>query len=82
MKKLTLSVDALRVESFPTGEADAWQRGTVRGNASESTCAQRDCECTDHTEWDASCVTCIDPTCDAACHTQVNCPTYAGYPGC
>jgi hypothetical protein len=82
MKKLKLTVEALRVESFETADQEMGRRGTVRGNASASTCAQRDCDCHDHTEWDASCATCIDLTCEAVCYTDVDCPTYPNYPGC
>jgi hypothetical protein len=33
MRKLMLDVGTLRVESFPTSEADAEARGTVNGHA-------------------------------------------------
>jgi hypothetical protein len=52
MKKLTLSLDQLRVDSFDTSAAGG-TRGTVRGE-----------QCTCHT--DCTCPGC--PTCDYTCH--------------
>ena len=37
MKKLSLDMDALRVESFPTAD-DQSQRGTVRGHVETDCC--------------------------------------------
>lgn len=83
MKKLKLTVDALRVESFETAEAELEQRGTVRGNASDSTCIERACGCAGDTEWDITCGTCkYDETCYNGCPTHFNCPTSPGYQGC
>ena len=84
MKKLKLTVDELCVESFPTGETDVLQRGTVRGNGSDSTCDQRVCTCHEDTEWDVSCGSCRPgaETCMNTCPTHLNCPTAYYYPGC
>lgn len=84
MKKLKLTVEALEVESFQTNDQDEFQRGTVHGNASDSTCDQRICECTGETEWDVSCGTCnvMEHTCANTCPTHFNCPTRYYYPGC
>jgi len=51
MKKLLLDPDALRVESFPTAEAERGDRGTVRAHFAtqghtcvlETACAGRSC---------------------------------------
>ncbi len=83
MKKLKLTVDALRVESFETADEEMEQRGTVHGNASDSTCIERRCQCFERTDWDVTCGTCgIEPTCDSACPTHFYCPTGYHYPGC
>ena len=41
MKKLTLNVDGLAVESFPTAEADEAVRGTVEAQDATVNCATR-----------------------------------------
>lgn len=82
MKKLKLTFDALNVESFETVDKDLDQRGTVRGNASDSTCVERLCGCGGETEWDITCGTCRGDTCYNTCPTHFNCPTAAGYQGC
>lgn len=84
MKKLKLTVDALRVESFQTAEQESEQRGTVRGNASDSTCIERRCGCANDSEWDITCGTCniMVETCANTCPTHFNCPTSPGYQGC
>lgn len=84
MKKLKLTVDALRVETFQVDEGDAAARGTVLANESDSTCVQRKCGCGGQTEWDLTCATCrVDQdTCYAGCPTYRNCPTGPDYPGC
>jgi hypothetical protein len=41
MKKLTLDVDALAVESFPTAEVDAGARGTVEAAEATVNCVTR-----------------------------------------
>jgi hypothetical protein len=64
--KLSLRLDALRIDSFTTGAAGAGPRGTVRANqeptevgayaatrAGEATCAYNTCSC--WTWYDASC---------------------------
>ncbi|HEY0020667.1 MAG TPA: hypothetical protein VGC13_30490 [Longimicrobium sp.] len=84
MKKLKLTVDELHVESFRTDDEEAFPRGTVHGNASDSTCMQRICECSGDTDWDVSCGTCnaVEYTCYNTCPSHFNCPTAAGYQGC
>lgn len=84
MKKLKLTLDALKVDSFQTDEADAEGRGTVNGHQSDSTCLQRVCTCRDETEWDMSCGSCVQygETCYNTCPTYLNCPTAYYYPGC
>lgn len=82
--KLKLTIDELQVESFQTADADAMQRGTVQGHASDSTCDQRKCLCMNDTEWDVSCGSCgaDGETCINTCRTHLNCPTAYYYPGC
>ena len=68
MKKLTLSLDALEVQSFTTSEG-ARIRGTVRA---EQDCTCYTCTCPDcHTcaeTCPATCWnTCDDPSCDGSC---------------
>ncbi|HEX6038207.1 hypothetical protein [Longimicrobium sp.] len=84
MKKLRLSLDELTVDSFQTGDDEALQRGTVHGNASDSTCFQRICECREPSEYNQSCGTCDydEDTCYYGCATYLNCPTNQYYPGC
>ena len=84
MKKLRLTVDALQVESFPTAEQEMEQRGTVRGNASDSTCIERRCMCSAASDFDATCFTCnhFENTCYDGCNTHTGCNTVAGFPGC
>jgi hypothetical protein len=62
MKKLTLNVDHLRVESFEPVAGRAEKRGTVRGMDQEYT-AEETCRYT----CDASCRTCYDPSCAGTC---------------
>jgi hypothetical protein len=84
MKKLKLTVEELTVESFQTGDDDALNRGTVHGNASDSTCIERRCGCDNDTEWDITCGSCrpLEETCVNTCPTHFNCPTAYYYPGC
>lgn len=80
MKKLDLSIDELRVESFETTKKEGKEQGTVYGHHhSDSTCDQRYCTCTlgDVTVCDNTCGTCI-----WECATDVGCVTQRGYPGC
>lgn len=84
MKKIKLAVDALCVESFQTAQPGAEQRGTVRGNASDSTCIQRACACGGASDYDYTCATCnrfVD-TCVEGCNTHTGCHTSLGFPGC
>ena len=47
MKKLALKIDDLAVESFPTVQGEHDARGTVHGNAGDSTnTAERSCNFT------------------------------------
>ena len=41
MKKLTLDMDVLAVESFPTAEVDEATRGTVEAQVATAHCATR-----------------------------------------
>jgi len=80
IRKLNLSVDDLAVESFETVEKEAEEQGTVFGHgASDSTCIQRICTCTNgmNTACDYTCATCINE-----CATDAGCFTQVGYPGC
>jgi hypothetical protein len=43
MRKISLDVNELRVESFETETDDSAKRGTVRGNASLFSCPQTMC---------------------------------------
>lgn len=97
MKKLTLSLDALQVESFETLDVEAG-RGTVRGNGTESyggmgceSTANRDvCDCTGGSYGNGTCdntyITCngFDETCYAGCdgYSNVHCATEDPYISC
>ena len=41
--KIRLNLDALRIESFATGDAPARERGTVHGHARTDRCQTNDC---------------------------------------
>ena len=45
MKKISLHLDSLLVESFETTPADTAERGTVRGHATDTSCYERHCTC-------------------------------------
>lgn len=45
MKKLTLDVDALSVDSFPTAEVDAERMGTVHAHAPTQRCSGTAASC-------------------------------------
>ncbi|HEY0015823.1 MAG TPA: hypothetical protein VGC13_05870 [Longimicrobium sp.] len=86
MKRLSLTVEDLQVESFSTASAPA-PRGTVVGHQVNtyngptciSTCFQRVCGCTYGEDDDHG-------TCNYSCHPNTNCgvecPTGPTYPGC
>lgn len=85
MKRLTLAIDDLQVESFTTAPP-ADKRGTVFGNQITaggstclSTCFQKICGCTYGDDGD-------NGTCNFSCNVNTNCgtecPTGATYPGC
>ncbi len=79
MKKLSLAVEELNVESFETAKADP-DAGTVKGYfRTDSTCLERICTCTVgfETACDYTCGTCPNQ-----CATDAGCLTHAGYPGC
>jgi len=65
MKKLSLDLDQLAVDSFETVGDAARRAGTVRGHGfTDTTCAQRICDCP----------TGSGDTCDDMCNTG-DCPT-------
>jgi hypothetical protein len=84
MRKLKLTLDTLHVETFGPAEPAHEPRGTVRGNASDSTCMERVCGCAPATDMDFTCSTCdhFVNTCHVGCETQHTCPTMPGYLGC
>jgi hypothetical protein len=62
MKKITLELDRLRVESFDTQAADAAERGTVHGHWSQmGTCDGRVATCQ------------YGGSCGAGCATRIGC---------
>lgn len=75
MKKLSLDLDRLAVESFHTAAIDA-AGGTVRGHGvSDTTCVQIVCDCP--TGSGESCADCGEPTAldtcnQPSCYTCVN----------
>lgn len=70
MSKLSLHVDELVVQSFPTTDAEGGA-GTVRGMDSGPSCDFDTCESCECTDMD----TCIQNTCAASCPiTCVTCP--------
>jgi hypothetical protein len=87
-KKLTLELDALSVESFPTSAVPAEPRGTVRGAGDDCTCVES-CLCPTNAYYCAtapatvvSCtytqnVSCQYDSYDDSCGcTQAGCPSY------
>lgn len=69
MKKVTLSLEQLSVESFPTTDAPWERRGTVRGMDS-ATVDQDTCDTCDRCSDMDTCVSCVD-TCPVTC---ASCP--------
>ena len=69
MKKISLQLDSLLVESFETTSGLAGSRGTVRGHVSETTCHQRLCDCeTNGMECETDgCNDTLAATCPASC---------------
>lgn len=61
MKKLTLDLDTLSVDSFPTSSADETARGTVRGHD------------TIESEWCTMPKTCSRPPCNTEGYTCATC---------
>ncbi|HEX6749227.1 MAG TPA: pinensin family lanthipeptide [Longimicrobium sp.] len=70
MKKMTLSLDALRVESFET-DADHPARGTVRGHDGSDVVidGSNDISCD-------TCQTCDDSQCDSCWFNTCTCHRY------
>lgn len=70
MKKLTLQLESLQVQSFETASADGTVRGTVRANQ------QQDDVFTDGTRWWFDCftITCICGASDKPGCTGAGCP--------
>lgn len=72
MKKLTLDLDTLRVETFETAGTGGDGRGTVQGNGvSDTTCNERLCGCPTNGLDCGSRVTdcgCVSFTCLTACN--------------
>lgn len=68
MKKLSLDVDEIRVESFAPAEDEAGRRGTVRGRAQSEMETRGEYTCSPCYTYDYSCIeygpTCWDRTCD------------------
>jgi hypothetical protein len=79
MKKLTLALEALSVESFQTLPGREGGGGTVR--AHDKTDAWDSCLCSQAN--DTPCCTAADPTCDRSCNPCDTCDTScAGGPFC
>ncbi|HEX8391928.1 MAG TPA: pinensin family lanthipeptide [Longimicrobium sp.] len=76
MKKLSLNLDALTVESFETSR-DGDARGTVVGNraVSDTTCFQEICDCPSGSGW--TCEPSQNGTCEATC--DFTCPVDCFY---
>jgi hypothetical protein len=79
MKKIRLSLDALRVESFETG-GEPREGGTVHAHATrpnQNTCAFSCATC-------ITCQTCPKPTFEESCPETCTCPgeTEPGYYTC
>lgn len=78
MKKISLQLDSMRVESFETTSAAAAPRGTVKGHASDSTCFERYCTC-DSANPECESVDCLETeaiTCGISCtfYCSQTCP--------
>lgn len=67
MKKLSLHIEDLAVESFDTSSAGAVRRGTVQGaQLSQTTCQQIICDCQTN---GAECPTNFGPECEETVNT-------------
>jgi hypothetical protein len=88
MKKLTLALEALSVESFQTVPGAGRGAGTVQ--AHDKTLAWDTCGCSAAYDtpccsaaYDTPCCTAADPTCDPSCNPCDTCDTScAGGPYC
>ena len=79
MKKLTLALKALSVESFQTVPGEGRGAGTVQAHG--NTHAWDSCGCS--AAYDTPCCTAADPTCDPSCDPCDTCDTScAGGPYC
>jgi hypothetical protein len=70
MKKLSLDLDKLEVDSFNTIADAGEKRGTVRGHATEY--GAYSCQCTDLTNWYSCYGGCSDSGCGPGqkCYTE------------
>ena len=68
MRKLTLNLEDLRVDSFATGRGTGLQDGTVRGFATVTCPAEPQPATVEKTEWATCAYTCDDATCQGSCH--------------
>lgn len=78
MKKLSLDLNALAVESFDTTTLGAGARGTVRGNADTVPAAGEEailscCPSQCASACPTQCATCGGPSCEATCKTCLTC---------
>lgn len=84
MKKLTLNLDQLTVESFDTAVHQSARPGTVQGNMCCCCCCDPCC-CAEPTVA-ATCQASCNGTCDASCNGTCDCPPGTDYltcaPGC
>ncbi|HET7229245.1 MAG TPA: hypothetical protein VFJ16_04550 [Longimicrobium sp.] len=81
MKKLSLDLDQLAVESFDTG-TPLRPRGTVRGNdLSDTTCVERLCQCGTTTCANDSIQISCDVTCNGTCDESCDGTCYASCVG-
>ncbi len=85
MKKISLHLDALRVESFETTSVDPALRGTVKAYATDEgpACLTDGCGDTQGLTCGVSCnfdcsETCPANTCAYSCEGTCGCPTWQG----
>jgi len=76
MKKLSLDLDQLAVESFDTTAEAARSRGTVRGHVlTDTTCGQFICDCPTGSGESCQADLCGSDVCESADCGSINCPT-------
>ncbi|HEU4883044.1 MAG TPA: hypothetical protein VFT45_12380 [Longimicrobium sp.] len=78
MRKLTLTLEALDVQSFPTTEAGGNGRGTVRGRETGATCPDADscwnsCECSYQDTCNQPQITCYQSCLGSCASCPVSC---------